>query len=64
MLGRTKLDMFMDLYSNFLFKNITIELSSYGNQGNIICTKFKFVGTLQCFHAFHIVDTLVVGIFV
>jgi hypothetical protein len=39
----------MDLYSNFLFKNTTIELSSYNNQGNIVCTKFKFVGTLIMF---------------
>ncbi len=36
----------MDLYSNFLFKNTAIELSSYNSQGNIVCTKSKFVGTL------------------
>jgi hypothetical protein len=39
----------MDLYSNFFFKNIAIELSLYNNQGNIICTKSKFVGKLTMF---------------
>jgi hypothetical protein len=39
----------MDLYSNFLFKNTKIELSSYGNRGNIICIKSKFVGRLTMF---------------
>jgi hypothetical protein len=39
----------MDFYSNFLLKNTTIELLSHGNQGNIVCTKFKFVGTFTMF---------------
>jgi hypothetical protein len=46
MLEGTLPNMYMDLYSNFLFKNTTIELSSYCNQGNIVCIKSKFVGTL------------------
>jgi hypothetical protein len=36
----------MDLYSNFIFKNIAIELSSYDNWCNIVYIKSKFVGTL------------------
>ncbi len=35
------------MYSNFLFKKIEIEKSSYGIHGNIFCTKLKFVGTFM-----------------
>ncbi len=38
--------MYIDLYSDFVFKSTTIEQSSHGNQTNIVCTEFTFVGIL------------------